>query len=335
MKSLLAIGLATIYGIALRIMFGFIGDGSQIMSITFLFIVPMIIGFLTVFYTPKEKVKTGTNAFFLPWLTVLAILIITIIFNIEGTICWILIYPIFSIFAGIGGIFAFHFRNTKPMYSENGDLINDDSENDDLEKPTTLNVSIFLLIPCVIGFVEGNRSTIQKDFNISKSVEISASTKEVWAELTNINQISNIENTASFSNMIGFPKHLRTTLDTLCVGGKRKAMYENGLYFDETISDFETEKRLVLDIKTDPNNIPPTVMDEHIVIGGKHVDILQDIYTIEKISENSCRLTLSSRFFINTPFNWYTSIWADYLMKDILRGQLNLIAARATAKNIK
>ena len=52
-----------------------------------------------------------------------------------------------------------------------------------------------------------------------------------------------------------------------------------GLYFNETISNFETEKLLVLDIKTDPKNIPPTVMDEHILIGGKPVSYTHlDVY---------------------------------------------------------
>ena len=53
------------------------------------------------------------------------------------------------------------------------------------------------------------------------------------------------------------------------------ALYENGLYFDETILAYQKEKQMVLHIKTDPANIPPKVMDEHIVIGGRHVDITE------------------------------------------------------------
>lgn len=106
------------------------------------------------------------------------------------------------------------------------------------------------------------------------------------------------------------------------------AYYDKGLFFDETITEYEIEKRLVLDIKTDPKNIPPTVMDEHILIGGKHVDILQDIYTLEPLPNGNCLLKLSSRFFINTPFNWYAAVWAKYLMSDILNGELELIKGR-------
>jgi hypothetical protein len=67
------------------------------------------------------------------------------------------------------------------------------------------------------------------------------------------------------------------------------------------------------------------------VLGGKHVDIQQDTYQLEKLPNGQCRLTLSSQFYINTPFNWYAGIWAKYLMNDILQGQLELIASRTIA----
>ncbi len=322
MKTFLAVGLATVYGVSLRIMFGLLDNFMGIMSLSFLLLAPVVIGFLTIILIPKGKEISMGGAFFRPWLTSLAILCITMAFNIEGSICWIMIYPLFSILAGFGGVIAFRMRKQNSK----------DTNKNDWEQPNTLNISLVLLIPFFVGLAEGDRTLTPKDYKISKSVVIAASVKEVWHELTNINDIGIKENQISLSNLIGFPKHLSTTLDTLAIGGKRKAIYENGLYFNETISKIENEKLLVLDIITDPNNIPPTVMDEHIVIGGKHVDILQDIYTLERLSDNNCRLTLSSRFYINTPFNWYAGIWAEYLMGDILTGQINLIKERATNK---
>jgi hypothetical protein len=315
MKTLFAVGLATIYGLTLRMTFGFLGNFMEVMSVAALIIGPPVIGFLTIILIPKEKTKTFAGAFFKPWLTSLAILVITMLFNLEGSICWLMIYPLFAILAGIGGVIAFGLRRQ--------------TDKNDWKQPNTLDISLVLLIPAFVGLIEGDRALTTEEFNISKTVVISASTQEVWHQLTNINDISKHERTFSFSSFIGFPKHLRTTLDTVSVGGKRKAIYENGLYFDETISKYENEQLLVLDIKTDPGKIPPTVMDEHIVIGGKHVDILQDIYKLEKLSDTSCRLTLSSRFYINTPFNWYAGIWAKYLMADILQTEINLINRRA------
>jgi hypothetical protein len=323
MKPIFAITFATVYGLAIRYLFGFFGDIMGIMSITFLILSPFIIGFLTVIFLPKTKARRKSSAFFLPWLTSLVILIITIMLNIEGSICWIMIYPIFAVLAGFGGLIAFGIRKKK--YD-----IEDIENYDEWTKPDTLQVSIVLLFPIIFGLLEGERSLSKEEMIVTKEIIIHAPPSKIWKAISSINEISKFESHTSLSGILGFPRHLRTTLDTLAVGGKRIAYYEKGLYFNETISKYEKEKLLVLDIKTDPLNIPPTVMDEHIVIGGKHIDILQDVYKLEEMPDGSCRLSLSSRFFINTPFNWYAGIWANYLMSDILHEELYLIKTRAT-----
>ncbi|GAB2807480.1 SRPBCC family protein [Ferruginibacter profundus] len=322
MRPVISITIATVYALTIRLLFGFFGEITGIMSIGLLILSPFVVGYLTIILLPKGKASSQSAAFFLPWLTSLVILVVTISLDIEGSICWIMIFPIFAIFAGLGGLIAYGRRKRK------SDI--EDLENyDDWTKPDTLKISVLILFPFVFGIVEGDRSLSKKEMVITKSVVIKASPAAVWKALGSINEIAAAERHTSFSVMLGFPSHLRTTLDTLAVGGTRMAYYEKGLYFTETIRKCEPEKLLVLDIKTDPLKIPPTVMDEHIVIGGKHVDILQDVYTLEQLPDGSSRLSLSSRFFINTPFNWYAGIWADYLMSDILHEELNLIKARA------
>lgn len=320
MKSIFAISFAVIYGITLRIVYGFFSEVLQIMSVCFLVLSPVIIGFLTVFFWPKKYYLNVGQAFFLPWLTSLAILIITIAISLEGTICWMMIYPFFSVAAGVGGIIGRRYRKPNP----------DDKIEFDFEKNDTLKISFILFIPLIAGLIEGDKTSGREDIIVSQTVTIDAPVDRVWHELTNINEISVREKEHSLSSMMGFPKHINTTLDSLHIGGNRKATYERGLYFDETITQFEREKLLVLDVKTNPKNIPPTVMDEHILIGGKHLDILQDTYTFEKVSDSSCKVTLSSHFYINTPINWYAGLWAKYMMKDILQEEINLIKNRAT-----
>ncbi len=326
MKSIFAIAFATIYGLAIRFLFAFLNNFMEIMSITFLLLVPIGIGFLTVALTPKKKISSGGSAFFRPWLTSLVILAITILLKIEGVICWIMIYPLFAILAGCGGLIAYH---TLKRHSKKGSDYLDDN---DWEKPNTLNVSLLIFMPLIIGLIEGDRTTFSKEFNITREVVISAPPTTIWRALTYPNERVPIEKTSSLANFLGFPKHLRTTLDTLAIGGKRMVFYENGLYFEETILKYEPEHLLVLAIKTDPNKIPPTVLDEHIVIGGKHIDIQEDVYKLEQLIDGSSRLTLSSRFYINTPFNWYAGIWATYLMSDILQGELDLIKKRTSVR---
>lgn len=320
MKTLFAVGFASLYGLIVRLLFGFMEDFMGIMSITFLVLVPVFIGFITVILIPK--VSNGAAAFFIPWLTSFVILFITIAFSIEGAICWIMVFPFFAILAGIGGMIA---HSIKKRNARNKDL-----DKNDWGKPNTLNVSALFFVPAILGYLEGERTLIPVEYTVTKEVVIAAPPAEVWKQLTHINDLKESEKHASLSNFMGFPRHLRTVADTFAVGGTRFAVYEKGLYFKETISEYVPDKRMVLDIKTDPDNIPPTVMDEHILIGGKHLDILKDEYNVEQLPNGSSRLSLASRFRINTPLNWYAGLWAHYLMSDILMGELNLVKTRAT-----
>lgn len=319
MKTLFAVGFASLYGLIVRLLFGFLDNAMDIMSITFLVLVPMIIGFLTVILVPQ--VKNGAIAFFLPWLTSAVILVITIALNIEGTICWMMIYPLFAILAGIGGVIAWGIRMNRQKRKE--------GSTGDWGKPNTLNVSALFFVPALLGYLEGERTLTPVEYDVTKSVVISATPDEVWKQLTHINELEEHEKSSSFSTAMGFPRHLRTVADTFAVGGTRFAVYEKGLYFKETISEYVPGKYMALDIKTDPDNIPPTVMDEHILIGGKHLDILKDVYSLDQLPNGYCRLSLSSHFRINTPFNWYSGLWADYLMSDVLSGELELVKARS------
>lgn len=319
MKSILAITIASIYGLSIRLMFGFFGEYMTIMGISFLLLVPMFVGFLTIHLSPNHVKLTSITAFFRPWLTSLAILVLTMALNIEGAICWIMIFPLFAVFAGLGGLIAFKRKKKK----EQDEDILDNARNN------TLGVSAALFIPLVLGAMEGERGLQTKHYELRKEVVIAANAEKVWQTIARIETIKPKEKKTYFSNAMGFPSHIRTTLDTFAIGGKRIAYYEKGLYFEETITALKKEKYLELAIKTDPTKIPPTVLDEHIVIGGKHVDVLQDTYHLDSLPDGATRLSLTSKFYINTPFNWYAGIWAEYLMTDLLSGELGMIKTRA------
>ncbi|UOQ52492.1 hypothetical protein [Hymenobacter cellulosivorans] len=314
MKSLFAIALAAAHGLLIRLLFGSASGLLEIMSVTFLFFVPSLIGFLTVILMPARKIATGAAAFFTPWLTSLVLLVVTICLNMEGTICWLMAFPIFAVAAGIGGVVAYWLRKPKTKGVDNW------------QKPNTLNVSLVFIVPLLLGSIEGEKALTPKQMVIEKAVILNAPAADVWKKLLSNKQLRQHADETSFAALLGFPKHVSTTLDTLRVGGTRMAYYEKGLYFQETVTKYESERLLVLRVDANPNATPAAVMDEHILIGGKHLDILEDVYELHSLPGGRTRLVLSSRFYINTPFNWYAGIWAHYLMTDILASELNVLA---------
>jgi len=325
MKSIFAISLATVYGLSVRLLFGVLNDYAGIMSISFLMLVPMVIGFLTIILTSRKRTRNGFIAFFKPWLTSMVILVITILINVEGTICWFMIFPMFAILAGFGGLIAYFMRKVSFRKSRAASHVS----TKNWDKPDSLKLSLIVIVPILIGLVEGDKSLITKEVIITKEVTIAASPGKVWRQLLDIDAIAKSESQALLANTLGFPLHIKTTLDTAAVGGKRVAYYERGLFFEEVISQYVHEKLMVLEIKTDPDKIPPGVMDEHIMIGGKYLDILEDVYKLEQLPNGDSKLILSSKFMINTPFNWYAGIWANHLMSGILQEELDLIKERS------
>src|SRR6218665_1297849 len=105
------IAIPTIYALALRFVFG-LSSWSMVfgmMSMTFLFLLPSIIGALTVYFSREERVRNLAYRFLMPWVPILFFFCITLVFAIEGWPCLLMILPIFlvagSVGGGIGGCF--------------------------------------------------------------------------------------------------------------------------------------------------------------------------------------------------------------------------------------
>ena len=322
MKLLLSISIAAIYGVGIRLLYSTFSALLPVMSISFFFIVPFFIGYLTILLLPYRERHTSTGAFFKPWLTVSAVLLITFFCKIEGLICWVMAFPLFAILAGCGGLIAFNRKRRRAQINVQWDF-----DKDDWEKPGALKSSLLLFIPLFAGLLEGKNTSVFENITVEDQIEIRASPDAVWAALTTASQTTILPRHSTLTSLLGFPHHLGTNLDRLAIGGKRVAVYQKGLRFDETITRLEPGNRLTLTITTDASQISKAIMDEHIVIGGEHIQMQEDNYTLQRLPSGGTRLSLSSRFSINTPFNWYARLWANWLMSDVISEELQSISA--------
>jgi len=131
---------------------------------------------------------------------------------------------------------------------------------------------------------------------------------------------------------MGFPRPIKAELDTIAVGGVRKAIFDRGLFFTETVTEVVPNKVLAFNIKADPNSTPPTALDEHVMVGGKYFDVLEGRYEIEKISADKINLHLTSTFRLSTSFNFYSGLWSKIIMRDIQKNILQIIKDRSETK---
>jgi hypothetical protein len=144
-----------------------------------------------------------------------------------------------------------------------------------------------------------------------------------------VKPISETENNNSLFQFMGFPRPLEAELDTVAIGGIRKAIFARGLFFTETVTQMQPNKILAFNIIADPKSIPPKALDEHVMVGGKYFDVLEGKYEIEKINETKIKLHLTSQFRLSTRFNFYSGLWSKLIMRDIQKNILEIIKQRS------
>jgi hypothetical protein len=305
------IAVPTIYALLLRTIFGISTWNGifNMMSKSFLFLLPSIVGALTVYFSKEEKVKKISYRFFAPWIPIFVFFLITFLFAIEGWPCLVMILPIFLLAASIGGLAGGYLKMSK--------------------KDNKIYVSILTLMPLIVSPIENQIGANTTPYKAYTYIDINAPAEKIWDNVTRVREISKDQDKGWLTNLLNFPRPVKAELNFEGIGAYREAIFTNGLVFHETVTEYIDNKRMSFTIKALPHEIPLTTMDEHLVIGGRYFDVLNGTYELEKLNNKTYRLHLWSNFKLTTTFNFYASWWAKNIMKDIQRNILQIEKHRA------
>lgn len=283
-----------------------------LMTMSFMFIVPLVIGLITAYHQDNITSSRKIAMITMPVFAILGLVGISVLSGKEGIICALMALPVFLFMALLGG-----FIGTR-IFQRN-------------RKNDKLYVSLFVILPFLIAPLENQLSLTDKIFTEHTTIEINATDKTVWSNITRVKEISEDENNNSLFQFMGFPRPIEAELDTIAIGGIRKAIFARGLFFTETVTQMQPNKLLAFNIVADPKSIPPKALDEHVMVGGKYFDVLEGKYEIEKINDEKIILHLTSQFRLSTRFNFYSGLWSKLIMKDIQENILDIIKRRSEA----
>lgn len=309
MKIILPISFA----ILVRLLFGWsvFDDFTEVMSWTFFLGVPTAVGALFVYFSKAEKADSALYCIAGPWIPITLIIVLTIVFGIEGWGCWIMISPLFYLFASIGGMTAGLLKRRKSPKNEK------------------LNLSLLVLLPFVAGPIERQLPREWEVYTTHTAIVIEAPAERIWDNVVSVRKISPSEDNTKLTAVLGFPKPVEAVLDTAAVGGYREARFERGLIFRETVSAYRDKEFMRFSIRANTYEIPSTTLDEHILIGGDYFDMLDGTYELKRLAENRYELILYSNFSMKTTFNGYAGLWGHWIMEDIQDNILQVIKRRS------
>ncbi len=114
------------------------------------------------------------------------------------------------------------------------------------------------------------------------------------------------------------------------VGGVRHAVFDRGLVFAETVTDWQPGKTIAFTIHAE--QAPAKALDEHVVVGGRYFDVLDGRYTLDNLGDGRTRVTLTSTHRLTTTLNGYASAWSRAIMWDLQRVIMRVVSDGAEAE---
>lgn len=314
---LLPVIVSVLYAIAVQYCFRIesLKDWGLGMTYGGIFILPFLIGVISSYSSEKAKPRSVFFHIFFPWLPTIVSVFFALLVNFEGMICLIMGLPIYLVLSSLGGIaVAIWFY----VFPEN--------------RTNLLALFGILSLPLVTGYFETHWKLPNEIRFVETQITIESTPEKIWKNVIRIPELEKTED--GFFYSMGFPRPVEATLSKEGIGGIREAKFEKGLFFYETITEWNSHHRLKFEIQADPNLTPLTTLDPHVVPGGIYFDALQGEYELEynkniKYDQNQAIvLHLRSKYRLSTHFNFYASLWGDFLMRDIQNSILRILKRR-------
>jgi len=297
---LIGCGLGLLYGVLARLIAGNIV--FYLFSCAFILIVPLVMGYLAVSSLPEATWWEKLWVPCIPWLLAVGIAWLV---GAEGAICIVLVTPVALLASIIGGFLAStDWGQSRPM------------------------LPALALLPAVVAPLE-NRIELAPELRaVRNEIEIAAPPEVVWEHIREVRTISRAEHGDSFFNVIGFPRPLQAKLAGSGVGAVREASFEGGVLFLETVTAWQERERLAFDIRANTEDIPPTTLDPHVVVGGRYFDVLDGEYLLEVARPGVTRVSLTSHHRLTTTLEPYAHLWSDAILSSVQERILRVIRSR-------
>lgn len=292
----------------------FMGNSGGVVSLSFIFSVPFACGALSVAIARW----CGSDNWVLysiltPTLIMIVGLTICVITGIEAIICVIMAAPILLIATILGGLLA---HALLPKNQPQNHLY--------------ATLAVFLpFLPFLTAYAESTLHWPTETKAITNTLIIQATPEQIWPLIASVEAIAPEQIPNKWIYLIGFPKPIAATLDKHAVGGIRTATFQRDVSFFEEITHWEKPQKLSFSIHADPDFIPRTAFDQHIIVGGRFYDVLDGTYQILPLTETHSRLILTSNHRLSTRFNSYAAWWSVQVMDQIQGSILDVIKTRA------
>ena len=298
------------YGLLTYVVFQQNPEWLNFPTLGFVFLVPFILGAITMHFWRKDCGSLLT-AIFAPWIPSTIYVLIVGATGWEYWLCIVLCLPVTFGMSSLGGVLSCWLIQSKVEKTKS-------SQN--------ILLIALLSFPFLTSSVENKLSRPETIRTVETAVTINASPELIWQNIIRVADIQPEERTFALSHFIGLPEPIGATLQEEGLGAVRQGHFEDGLLFNETITEWEPLHKVSFDIEADTAQADEAYLQ---MIGSDYVDILGGTYLLEPMADGRIRLSFTSQHRLSTNFNFYSGLWSDFLIQDFQNYILRVVKARA------
>ena len=290
--------LGAFYGLGFRMLcekesISGVYDLYDIYSVTFIWIVPIVVGIIPILFAREEILKSKWKQFIFPFLSVLLFFLFALSSGLEDWLCILIIALPFLFSAGIVGLLLSNYiknRKSNKLYS-------------------------IILLPLILNPLEVYLPNNEKTYSVQSDILIESQKETVWNNLIEVPEIKENEYNNGFYNYIGVPRPIKSELKTIENIEYRIGYFTEGLKLYETISKIDTFSFVNFKIHIDKSELRNTPTDKHL-LKSEYFKFENISYTLQEESNGEIKLTLNCDYKLNSKMNFYASFWADRIIKD-------------------
>ncbi|MFS2325252.1 SRPBCC family protein [Brucella sp. H1_1004] len=310
-----AVPIAMVYGLLLYMLIWLTPISDMMPFFGGLMLLPMGIASLASSISDPRAQKALWNHVKMAWMIIGGLVVISMVFFREGGICVIMAAPFFAVFSAIGSWVTLslirRFRSPR-------------------------STMLVIALPLMVYPLEPLLKYEPHEGAVTTVIDITASPDIVWQQTAEIRNLRADELSWTFSHgIVGVPQPVDARLEGKGVGAVRQLEWTRGVKFQEIITKWEENRLLAWDFNFGPESIPAAV-EAHIDVDSSYLKLTNGDYQLEALPNGHTRLTLTTRYRIATPINFYCDFWGKVFLNDfhgvvlkVIRDRSQRIAAAA------
>lgn len=286
--------LGALYGLFIRL---FVDIGSYVenlFSITFIFIVPAIIGIIPILFSQTNIYKSTKKMLFYPIISVIVYELALLLTRLEDLVCILIIGLPSIIIAAILGLFV-------------GTIVKNRVDSKKLYS--------IVLLPLLLFPLENLFAVKEQTFNVKSSIIINNKAEVIFPNLIEVPTISDEEYKMGFYQSIGIPRPIKSISFKENNQQFRVGKFTDKLELYEYITALDENRFVNFKIDLEKSKLRDKPTDQH-VLKGDYFKFENINYTIQPINYKQSLVTLSCDYKMTSRLNWYGNFWAESIIND-------------------